>query len=96
MLVERALIVDAHSCGTAVTVSEAGATRWASATFTGARHRFELGGAADAESLRWLSALPEAELTVRGHLVADLVVVRHARDAAGFTATIEVLTVEEA
>ncbi|HYW08808.1 MAG TPA: hypothetical protein VE913_17735, partial [Longimicrobium sp.] len=95
-LVERALLADAGRCAAQVVVTSAGATRWASATFTGARHRFELAGTADTASLRWLSALPEAELGVRGHLVADLVVERHTRDRERFTATIEVLTVEEA
>lgn len=77
-------------------VTSAGATRWASATFTGARHRIELAGSSDTASLHWLSALPEAELCVRRHLVADLIVERHTHAGNHFTATIEVLTVEDA
>ena len=94
-LVERALLADARACGAAIVVVEAEARRWASATFAGARHRFTIAAAAQDASLRWLSALAEAEFRLRGHLVADIAVTAQTRDAAGWTATIEVLTVEE-
>ena len=94
-LLERALLADAAMCGAEVVVESAEARRWASATFVGARHRITLSGPSGDATLRWIAALPEAEFRLRGHLVADVTVAAHARDGAGFRATIEVLTVEE-
>lgn len=90
----RRIVADGARAGLGVTVVEARATRWASATFVGARHRLVLAitGAAEA----WLAALPEAELPIGAHLVADLAVVAVEPDEAGCRATIEVLTVEDA
>lgn len=68
---ERALAAHARSFGVTATMLSHARSPWASATFTGARHRLVLavsgGAAAD-----WADALPEAELAVPGHLVADL------------------------
>ena len=94
-LLERALLADATACGAEVRVESAAARRWASATFVGARHSFALSGPSGDAALRWISALPEAEFGLRGHIVADLAVISHVRDDHRFTATIEVLTVEE-
>ena len=66
----------------------------ASATFNGARHRLTI-ASDDAGFDAWLAGLPEADLPLRGHLVADLAVADPALPAEGRTATIEVLTVEE-
>lgn len=77
-----------------LTINGHRATRWASATFVGARHRLEMtvaGGAARA----WLADLAEAELTMPGHLVADLIVLDARHDAADTIAAVEVLTVED-
>ena len=82
-------------CGADARVERIEARRWASATFVGARHSVTLSGPPGDAMLRWLSALPEAEFALRGHLVADLVVVRRVHDDCHFIAEIEVLTVEE-
>lgn len=89
---ERTLVASAAAAGVALSVVEALATEWASATFVGARHHLRLalsGGAAVAD---WLDALPEADLPMPGHLVADLIVTARGDG----TAAVEVLTVVEA
>lgn len=89
-LLERRLRIAAETAGVAVGVGEAEWTRWASATFVGARHRVTIAGSGDAFQA-WVAALPEADLPLRGHLVADVAIV--ARQADGVM--LEVLTVEE-
>ncbi|WP_232318608.1 hypothetical protein [Sphingomonas sp. TDK1] len=64
-------------------------------TFTGARHRIVLEVEESPALRHWLAALPELELKLAGHLVADLVVAAlHAQDGQA-RATLEALTVEE-
>ncbi len=90
---ERTLVASAAAAGVALSVEGARATEWASATFVGARHHLRLalsGGAAAVAD--WLDALPETELPMPGHLVADLIVTARGDG----TAAIEVLTVVEA
>ena len=90
---ERAVSAHAACAGVALTIDDIRSTRWASATFVGARHRLVVTikgvGAHD-----WLANLAEADLPMPGHLVADLVVVDQRRSGTASTATIEVLTVE--
>ena len=89
VLLMRALRIDARSAGATMIVRATDERCWASATFAGIRHRIDLavepGPAADA----WLGALAEADLPMRGHVVADLIVDRH---AAGVR--LEILTIE--
>lgn len=94
-LLARALTDGADRAGCPVRIVAAEWTRWASVTFTGARHLLTLAAEASPALDAWLSALPEAEFALRGHVVADLVVdgVRREGDAA--TVRLEVLTVEE-
>ncbi|HWK36525.1 hypothetical protein [Sphingomonas sp.] len=94
-LLERALIADAARAGVAIHITACDSTRWASATFSGARHVLTLvldGGDA---GRAWLAALPETDLPMRGHLVADLAVIRRTATCDRTDATIEALTVEE-
>lgn len=94
-LLRRALEAGADAAGCPVTLAESDWTRWASATFTGARHLLALTAPPSPALDAWIAGLPEAELRLRGHLVADLVV-EHVRRAEGaVTASLEVLTVEE-
>lgn len=92
-LVERALIAGAAGAGIALSIERVTGTRWASVTFAGMRHRLEVSGNG-AGAAAWLAALPEAEFDLRGHLVADAVVVRSASAGGSFEATLELLTVE--
>lgn len=93
-LLERAIVAHAGASAVTVRIVTATATRWASATFSGARHEVSLEGDRCDTADRWLGSLGEAELPIRGHLVADLAVVRTERSDERFTATIEVLTLE--
>lgn len=71
-LLARALVADAARYGLALVVRDWRAHPWASATFVGARHVATLAVTGDAAA--WLARLPEADVPLRGHLVADLVV----------------------
>lgn len=95
VLLERALIADAARSAVMLEVTAGNATRWASATFVGARHRLTLSAARDLNADTWLGELEDAELPVRGHLVADVQVVRIVRADGRVVAEVEVLTVEE-
>jgi len=68
---------------------------WASVTFSGARHRLTLDAGAAPGLDAWLSALPEREIPLRGHLVADVAVASTEQREDGARVVIEVLTVEE-
>lgn len=94
-LLERRLLLAGQAGGHGITIDGIGSTPWASATFNGARHRVRLGGRATAELEAWLQALAEAELPLRGHLVADLAILSSKVDGDRLCAEIEVLTVEE-
>lgn len=94
-LLERALLASAATASCAVRVVEADLARWASVTFTGARHMLTLAAPASAAAERWIAALPEAEFALRGHLVADLSVEAVRRDADTVRIMLEILTVEE-
>ncbi len=93
-LLERALLASAGSAGCTLAIARSEMERWASVTFAGARHRIALTGQAAPALNRWIVALPEAELALRGHLVADLTIERRTRTGAIVTLEIEVLTVE--
>ncbi|WP_375391274.1 hypothetical protein [uncultured Sphingomonas sp.] len=85
----RALARSAADEGCAVELSHAGETPWATATFTGARHR--LHAAADAAPLaHWLAMLPEAELPLAGWFVASC-----AAEVVSGEAVIELLVLEQ-
>ena len=91
----HALVASGRAVGAAITITRSTATNWASATFSGARHEIELAALADDPVERWLEELPETELSLAGHLVADLKIVAVRQVETALTVTIEVLTVEE-
>ena len=91
----RALASSALRAGAAIAVARSEATRWSSATFTGARHEVELAAVANDTVERWLNDLPEVELAMAGHLVADLKIVAMRQAGLDLTVTLEVLTVED-
>jgi hypothetical protein len=94
-LLVRSLQADSQRAACLVRAIDSTWTRWASATFNGARHELRL-EATDSPALEaWLDALPEADLPLRGHLVADIVVTGVTRAGGVATMTIEALTVEE-
>jgi len=71
---------------------------WASVTFAGARHelsfRLEGAGAEDAAA-RFVSGLEAAEFPLRGHVVADIVLVGEERRPGCARLSLEALTVED-
>jgi len=85
-LLARALVADACRHGLLLDVRDWRVIPWASVTFVGDRHIATLKVAGDPAA--WLAALPEAELAVRGHLVADIV----ARRAPDGMVSVEALT----
>ncbi|TMJ17275.1 MAG: hypothetical protein E6G94_01940 [Alphaproteobacteria bacterium] len=73
--------------------------RWASITFTGARHevRFRIEGDEAGEVAgRFVAGAAAAEFAMRGHLLADLAVVAEERVPGGVRIALEALTVEDA
>ena len=72
----KTLAHDAQSFGLAVTFGDVSETPWSSATFTG--YRLTMTVRADRDPAAWLAALPEADLSAPGRLVADLAVIRAA------------------
>jgi hypothetical protein len=91
----RALEANARNARCPVRMNASDWTRWASATFSGARHELTL-EADESDALdTWLTKLPEADLPIRGHLVADIVVTSVRRAEGCATIRLEALTVEE-
>ena len=93
-LLRRALERHADAAGCDVSVSVQDSTRWASATFAGARHTVALTLRDDPAGGLWLNQLGEAELPLRGHLVADIVTLSVTRRDEDLLVTLEALTVE--
>lgn len=86
----------ANLCGFAL--EEISSRRWASATFTGARHElaFRLEGeGAEMAAERFLSGLDSAEFDLRGHILADIALVTAERRPGCAHIRLEALTVEE-
>lgn len=92
---ERALVRSAADAGIVLVVISADWTRWASVTFTGARHRFMVAAQPSAALDAWLASLPEAEFRLRGHLVADVAMASDIRASEQAEVTLEALTVED-
>lgn len=80
-LLIRAIARHAEDAGCGGTTTALGSQDWASATFTGTRHAIRHAAPDTPARTGWIAALAEAELGLRGHLLAD-VVVTHA-DADG-------------
>lgn len=93
-LLQRALARHAANQGCAVEVVATDMTRWASATFTGARHHMTVHGVQDRALDDWLARLDDADLPLRGHLVADITVRAVRREGGVAQAALEALTVE--
>lgn len=95
VLLERALLRQAADTGIELSIVSAGWTRWASATFAGARHDLLLSAAPSPALDAWIAALPEAEFALRRHLVADLAVEACTRIGDRVELRLGVLTVED-
>ena len=94
----RDLLARAGGEGAALCRS-AHSAHWASATFTGARHRFTLlltGPGATRRANRLAREIGDIEFALPGHLVADIVAAGKRASAEGVALEVEALTVEEA
>jgi hypothetical protein len=89
-LLARAIVADAASVGLSCTIAMWRSHPWASATFTGTRHDAVLAIGRDGDPAAWLTALPDRDLTMRGHLLADLTATRRPDGTVG----IDALTIE--
>ena len=94
-LLVRALYRDSCRAGCPLEIVDADWVRWASATFTGARHALRWTALPGAALETWLAALPDADLPLRGHLLADIVVAGLRRTPELMTIEIEALTLED-
>jgi hypothetical protein len=94
-LLERALVAKAEAAGCPIRIVAADWTRWASVTFTGARHALTVTAAPSIALDHWLVGLRDTEFALRGYLVADIDVTRMTREGMVVTIAIEALTVEE-
>lgn len=86
----RALVADAQRYGLTTSLANSDETPWASATFVGMRIVLQV-VVAHGEPGSWLAALPEADLPVPGHCVADCAIVRVEPQSI----TLEVLLLED-
>lgn len=94
-LMVRAIRGQALAAGLSVAVRSIASRPWASATFVGMRHHVILEAAPDPGLADWTASLPETHWSVRGHLVADLVVdPTGVRDGIA-TMALAILTIEE-
>lgn len=73
-LLVRALRAHAADAAVALAVRSIASRPWASATFVGMQHRAVVLAPPGPALAAWIAALPAVEWTLRGHLVADLVV----------------------
>lgn len=95
-LLIRAIRASAQAAACPVHVVAIEGRPWASATFTGMRHRLTLAAETVPHVRAWIDALPEAELRMRGHIVADLAVEDIATVGDALHVTLVALTLIEA
>lgn len=95
VLVARAVQTMAQRQGCPVSVIANSSTRWASATFTGARHLLSLTAQPGAALDDWLANLADDDFTLRGHLVADVAISAVTRQPDAVAIDLDVLTLEE-
>ena len=93
ILLGRALTASAALAGARIEIAGDEATVWHSATFTGARHAFEIRAPAGCGVSDWLAHVGETDLPLPGHLVADLSVTRRTERDGIMHFRIEALTV---
>lgn len=94
-LLVRALYRLSCTAGCPLEIVESDWVRWASATFTGARHAMIWRAAPSVALDDWLAALPEAEVALRGHLLADITVSAVTRTAECTGVELAALTITD-
>lgn len=92
----RAIEASAQVADRPIKIVSSDWTQWASASFTGARHRLTIQGPDSGAFHRWLRTLQESEdMPMRGHQLADILVLSVSSADGETTAVLEALTVEE-
>ncbi len=94
----RALSALVLPLGVRVVIEELRCRDWASLTLTGGRHELDLrlDGAGAAAALALVRAeLPEAEIIIPGHILAELVVEPGTADDDGVALTLNALVINE-
>jgi len=96
----RVVSANIGTFGGATRVESIEQTDWASVTFTGARHHLRVtldGEGAVGVAADFLDKLPDLELPLPGHIVADIALVAEERSDNGCYATLELeaLTIED-
>ena len=94
-LLERALIESAVAAGATLAIDGSRTRPWSSATFSGTRHALDVSTPSADRCEQWLDRLPDADLPIRGHLLAGLTVLRRDRSAGRLRVRIEATTVVE-
>ena len=67
---------------------------WASVTFSGARHEIRLFLNGPEAAHTFVDGLAEREFALRGHILADIVLLSDERDESGVHLDLEALTIE--
>lgn len=93
-LLLRALAGSARAADVRATFAPVRETAWRSATFSGARHVIS-GETVDGDD-DWLRRLPDAEVALPGHVLAELTVGAIDREGARTRFVLRALTVEAA
>lgn len=96
----RVVTANIGTFGGSIRVEPFEQTGWASVTFTGARHRLRVtlaGDGAVGAAADFLAQLPDLDLPLPGHIVADIALVAERRDDGGRYAELELeaLTIED-
>lgn len=86
----RAVVAQAAAAGCPVEIVSAHARDWASATFTGQRHRLRLRAPPGPALTAWIAALPEAEWRLPRNIVAYI-----AAEESGGDVNLSALTIHE-
>lgn len=89
---------DKLACAERIGFEEIVSRSWASATFLGARHEIVLtldGEGAGEAADSFVEGLSEKEFALRGHILADIVLVSDSRASGHARIVLEALTVED-
>lgn len=84
--------------GVKLTIEDIRSRPWASATFSGARHKltFRMTGRSDDAPIHFSAGIEAAEFSLRGHIVADIAITGQERlSDNSFRLQVEALTVED-
>lgn len=95
ILLARALFADACLAGTRIEIDGSNATAWHSATFSGARHALDVTAPVGGDTSAWVERIGDVDLSLPGHLLAELSVTRSSQSEGKLRLRIEALTVDD-